>query len=193
MKSSEKGVMVSVASGRPHIWGATVILGLLVASPAATAVPAKNAAASDALFSTTGTWEIRRGDASIGGGCYAITSYEPDIVLIVGFDLVQKSLYLNIGSQRLQPVDSTKSYAMQVQFDSHKPWASRADVGLSDKVKFIMMSFRDDDFLNEFMNARGMTVREPGKDDDKDILRLNLPRSGAAGREILRCQKVAIR
>jgi hypothetical protein len=33
-----------------------------------------------------------------------------------------------------------------------------------------------------------MTLREPGKDDDKDVLRLNLPRSGAAGRELLRCQ-----
>ena len=110
------------------------------------------------------------------------------IVLIVGYDLAQKAVFLNVGSARLQPVDPSKSYAMQVRFDNHKPWDSRAEVGLSNKVKFMMMTFRAGEFMNEFMNANGMTLREPGSDDEKDVLRLNLPRSGAAAREMLRCQ-----
>jgi hypothetical protein len=68
------------------------------------------------------------------------------------------------------------------------PGDARAEVGFSNKIKFMMMSFRAGEFMNEFMNANGMTLREPGKDDDKDVLRLNLPRSGAAAREVLRCQ-----
>ncbi len=160
------------------------------ASPAiaATPVAAPKPVTADAPFSTSGAWEIRRGDASVGGGCYAMTSYAPDIVLIVGFDLAQKTVFLNIGSARLQPVDPAKSYAMQVRFDNHKPWDSRAEVGFSNKVKFMMMTFHAGEFMNEFMNANGMTLREPGKDEDADVLRLNLPRSGAAAREMLRCQ-----
>jgi len=160
------------------------------ASPtiAATPAAAPKPVTADAPFATSGAWEIRRGDASVGGGCYAMTSYAPDIVLIVGFDLAQKTVFLNIGSARLQPVDSAKGYAMQVRFDNHKPWDSRAEVGFSNKVKFMMMTFKAGEFMNEFMNANGMTLREPGKDEDADVLRLNLPRSGAAAREMLRCQ-----
>jgi hypothetical protein len=166
------------------------------AQPAPTPAPVKPASSAATVpathgtppFSTTGTWEIRRGDASVGGGCYAMTSYDPDIVLIVGFDLARAAVHLDIGSQRLQPIDPAQSYAMQIQFDKHKPWDSRAEVGLSDKVKFLIMRFQGGEFLTEFMNAGGLALREPGKDDDKDVLRLNLPRSGAAGKEIIRCQ-----
>lgn len=117
-----------------------------------------------------------------------MTSYDPDIVLIVGFDLARAAIYLNIGSQRLQSLDAAQSYAMQVQFDQHKAWDAKAEVGVSDKTKFLVMRFQGGEFFTEFMNANGMTLHEPGREDAKDVLRLNLPRSGSAGREVIRCQ-----
>jgi hypothetical protein len=139
-------------------------------------------------FSTAGAWEIRRGDASVGGGCYAMTTYDPDIVLIVGFDLIRASVYVDIGSQRLQPIDPAQSYAMQVQFDKHRPWDARAEVGLNEKVKYLVMRFQGGGIWAEFMNANEMSLHDTGKDDDKDVLKLNLSRSGAAGKEVIRCQ-----
>jgi hypothetical protein len=180
--------VVSVPVAAPVKPTTTTSAGSAATKPAATAGLPVVITRGTPPFSTAGAWEIRRGDASVGGGCYAMTTYDPDIVLIFGFDLNRASVYLDVGSQRLQPIDPAQSYAMQVQFDKHKPWDARAEVGLNEKVKYLVMRFQGGGIWAEFMNANEMSLHDPGKEEDKDVLRLNLSRSGAAGKEVIRCQ-----
>jgi hypothetical protein len=158
---------------------------------AATEAPASGGEAAkppddEKPFSTAGAWQIRNGGRRLGGGCYARAVFD-DIYLMVGFDLSQRVVFVDMGTEAFKDLKVGDAYDMQIQFDAHKPWSSTGRIA-EGSIKYLMMNFAGAGFLTEFMTSKAMVLREPGKSKPENDIRLLLVGSGAAGREILRCQ-----
>jgi hypothetical protein len=145
------------------------------------------APAPEKPFATVGAWEIWSGGANLSGGCYAQTSYEPDILLAVGIDLGHRLIFLNLGSPRLKQADPKHDYDMQVQFDRHPARRAKASIVDDEKISFLVMDFTDPAFMTEFMTSKQLFLRDQAKGKDKP-LSFNLLGSEEAGQAILRCQ-----
>jgi hypothetical protein len=69
------------------------------------------------LWAQAGEWQVRI-DATLGSGCFMITSYQDGSILRVGLDPMHKISYLWLGNPKWQSLKVGQSYMVDVAFDS---------------------------------------------------------------------------
>ncbi|MFC4273012.1 hypothetical protein GQF03_07460 [Sneathiella chungangensis] len=144
-----------------------------------------NASAEDQpLWKTVGEWEVRV-DLSLNNGCFVLARYETGTFFRLGFNPPVGNAYIMFGSLDWQSLEHGKEYLIKIRFDDEEPWSGYATgTGLSKDLTALTLVVDEADFIREFMKKNVIVIEYRGK----EISRLSLRGSFAAGMELLQCQ-----
>jgi hypothetical protein len=136
------------------------------------------------VWRRVGNWTIAV-DHTIDDGCFAMSSFDNDSVFRIGIDPVRsKSYYFILGNTNWTSLKVGEEYELDFQFDQESPWNGTARVVKIGNGIFLMVSFSDESFWNEFIGAQALSVTR----GNVSVTQLRLDGSKVAFDALIECQ-----
>ena len=181
---------------REHNTGDTMRYMVMLAALLATScLGLQSVQANTIKYSTVGAWTIAV-DPTMGNGCFLITNFVGGASIRIGFDMRNSTaidVYTILGSVKWRSIEYGKNYPIRIRFGNQPAWAGNA-TGFSFNppqnqtwLRMAIIRKTGFDFVSDFMKERFVAVDY----NRREILRLNLKDSYAAGLKLIECQKAA--
>ncbi|MEI2301103.1 hypothetical protein [Ensifer sp. MJa1] len=156
-------------------------LGLLIATGAACAEEARSN-----IWKRVNAWTVGS-DPSLGGSCYAATSYDAGAILRIGFYPRGSAnlAFLSVGSAEWKSIEPQKEYDVALQLDRGRRWPAVAFGVEFTGSKALVVNFSNTDFFTEFVRRNSLAVSFEGR----VITSLSLRDSMKAVSEMFKCQE----
>lgn len=157
------------------------VLGLLVAAGAASAEEGRSN-----IWKRINAWTVGS-DPSLGGSCYAATSYDAGAILRIGFYPRGSAnlAFLSIGNATWKSIEPQREYDVALQLDRGRQWPAVAfGVDLTGS-KALVVNFSNTDFFTEFVRKNTLALAFEGR----VVASLSLRDSMKAVSEMFKCQE----
>lgn len=160
------------------------VLCLLVAAGAAAAEEGRSN-----IWKEINAWTVGS-DPSLGGSCYAATSYDGGMILRIGFYPRGSAnlAFLSIGNANWKSIEPQREYDVALQLDRGRQWPAVAfGVDLTGS-KALVVNFSNTDFFTEFVRKNTLALAFEGR----VVASLSLRDSMKAVSEMFKCQEAVI-
>lgn len=158
-----------------------VVLGLLLTAGAASAEEGRSN-----IWKRINAWTVGS-DPSLGGSCYAATSYDAGAILRIGFYPRGSAnlAFLSIGNAEWKSIEPQREYDVALQLDRGRQWPAVAfGVDLTG-AKALVVNFSNTDFFTEFVRKNTLALAFEGR----VVASLSLRDSMKAVSEMFKCQE----
>lgn len=157
------------------------VVGLLAVAGVASAEEGRSN-----IWKRINAWTVGS-DQSMGGSCYAATSYDTGTILRIGFYPKGSAnmAFLSIGDADWKSIEAQREYEVSLQLDGGRRWPAVAFGMDFTDTKILVVNFSNADFFTEFVRKNTLALVFEGR----AIASLSLRDSMKAVSEMFKCQE----
>ncbi|MCB5410121.1 hypothetical protein [Pseudogemmobacter faecipullorum] len=139
------------------------------------------AAPAQELITEAGGWSVYR-DASMGNGCYMMTSFEDGSIVQLGHDASEDITFLTLFSTDWTALENDKVYPITFDLDG-QVWTADGHAVSDAEIGGILVQIEDEDFIVDLALKNTLTMSYEGE----EVVALDLAGTNDAVQATIAC------